>query len=128
MGRLVGIPHFLSEAAHAEEKADAASLRRARNQLPEDYDPLNDDEDDPIKLCCIEAAQRMHAQFDNRTIRRTINSTNWENKPLINLPKCHTTTVNIQLSEREMSRIKVLADRVKERYVVYQNPLQLLAH
>ena len=35
MGRLCGIPHFLSEEAYAEEKLDDKVLRRAKKELAE---------------------------------------------------------------------------------------------
>ena len=83
--------------------------------LGEDYDPFNDDDDDLIKVCCVAASRRMHGQFDNRIIRRTTTSKNWEGKPLVDLPPCHTTLCVVKLSPHEMEIINYLDERVKER-------------
>ncbi|KAJ3494060.1 hypothetical protein NLJ89_g10889 [Agrocybe chaxingu] len=115
MGRLVGIAHFLTEKALLEEKQDTADLRRAKRDLPSDYDPLNNSEDnDPIKLAQVKAALRIQSQFEDRVIRRTIDSKNWAGEPLVKLPPCHTITVLLDLTDRELDILRVLSDRVRD--------------
>lgn len=99
MGRLVGIPHFSTEKALDEEKADAAELCQARAALGEDYDPLtiNDDEANPIRDCQVAIARRMQVQFEKCILRRTIDSRNWEGRPLIDLLACHEHTILLSL-------------------------------
>jgi TATA-binding protein-associated factor len=114
MGRLTGVPHFFTEDAHQEEKNDAANLRRAKKELSDDYDPINDDDDDPIKLCQVSIAQRMQAQFQGRIIRRTIDSKDWEGRLLLNLPPYKAIHVILNLTEREMAVISAKAEAVKD--------------
>ncbi|KAJ3497670.1 hypothetical protein NLJ89_g10318 [Agrocybe chaxingu] len=113
MGRLVGIRHFLSEKAFVEEKQDTADLRRAKRELPPDYDPLMG-EDDPIKLAQVKISLRLQSQFEDRVLRRTIDSKNWAGEPLIKLPPCTTVTVFLDLTPRELAILNVLSERVKD--------------
>lgn len=115
MGRLIRIPHFLDEKAYAEEKQDTADLRKAKANLPEDYRPLNADDDDPIRICQIQAAERMHGQFDNRVIRRSLDSLNWKKKPLVQLPPCHVFIVLLDLAEWESEIIEYLAEQAEAK-------------
>jgi hypothetical protein len=115
IGRLVGIPYFSSERALDEEKADMAELRRVR---ADGYDPLNvNGDEDTIRDCQVTIALRMQGQFERRILRRTIESRNWEGKPLIDLPACyeHTVLLSLQPSEREIH--DVLVEQMRERCV-----------
>ena len=114
MGRLVQVPFFLTERSIDEEKQDMALLRRTRNSLPPGYDPLNDDDDDPIKTCYTTIARRMQDQFDGRIIRRTVASVDWEGKPLIKLKPYKTIMVKLQLEDREMEIMDYLAAKVRK--------------
>ncbi|TFK59812.1 hypothetical protein BDN72DRAFT_780239 [Pluteus cervinus] len=127
MGRLSGIAHFFSEAALEEEKLDATNLRKAKSMLGEDYDPFNDDDDDLIKMCCVSASRRMHSQFDNRIIRRTTTSKDWEGKPLVDLPPCHTTLCVVKLTPHEMAIINYLDERVKESASASNSVLKIMS-
>jgi hypothetical protein len=111
MGRLVGLRHFLSEDALAEEKADASKIRRAKGGDAEDG-PLEDDS--PISYQIV-VAQRMQRQFEGRVIRRTIDSVDWKKEPLISLPPYKEVMIIVTPTPREMEIIEELADRVKER-------------
>lgn len=106
MGRLVGIRHFLTQAALNEERADITELRRAKASLGEDYDPLEilEDSEDPIGEAQTAIARRLQEQFEGRVLRRTIDSLNWKGRPLLNLPKLHDHTVLLTLQpfEREI--------------------------
>lgn len=118
MGRLTGIPHFLHEGAWEEEKEDMRSLRRARKELPDDYDPLEENEQDPIKLCQVVIAQRMQQQSQGHILRRTLDSLNWKGKPLVRLPKCKTAYAYLDLTPRELKIITASGQSLKERYEI----------
>ncbi|TFK62822.1 hypothetical protein BDN72DRAFT_776663 [Pluteus cervinus] len=109
MGRLVGIPHFLSDEALAEEKADLTSIRRAKSTLTD-----NADDDAAVTLCCKEISARMQKQFENRMLRRTAGSLSWEGKPLLSLPPCYMITVPLNLCDWELKILRDLADQVAE--------------
>lgn|ERR1700735_4088127 len=111
MGRLVGLEHFFSEVAFAEERTDASDIRRARGFASEE------DEDDAVQLCQKQIAQRMQQRFQGHMLRRTTGSLDWKGQPLITLPPYKELAVIVKPTEREMSIISELADRVKERYV-----------
>ena len=116
MGRLVGVPHFFTPDAHQEEKTDAARLRKAKKEMPEDYNPLEDDgEDDPVKACQVLIAQRMQGQFQGRVIRRTIDSKDWEGRMLLNLPPYRAQHAILDLTPREMAIISAKAEAVKDQ-------------
>jgi hypothetical protein len=133
MGRLCGIAHFLSQAAYAEEKQDAADLRRAKAEvletaedaeaeleLPnEGYDDDNDNDDraameNPLRLCQVAISVRHQSQFKGRIIRRTINSRDYKGTPILPLPECETILGVVELTEREKKIITVLSDDIRE--------------
>ena len=125
IGRLVGIPFFFSLKALDEEKADMAELRKAKASLGED-DPLNIDED-LIGQMQVKIALKIQGQFERRILRRTIESTNWEGKQLIDLPPCHHHIVLLKLQPFEREIHTQLAEQMREEYVIqFQNLLQLL--
>jgi hypothetical protein len=129
MGRLVGIPHFLSENAYEEEKRDVANVRRAKKEQAEDFDPLQDDyENDSVKGQQILAATRMQSQFENRILRRTIDSKDWQGKLLLNLPPCKSIYAVLTLTEREMSIILELGEAAKERYAANLYLISILVY
>jgi TATA-binding protein-associated factor len=110
MGRLVGLEYFFSEEAFAQEKTDAKDIRRARSSASEG------DEDDEVQDCQRLIAQRIQQRFQGHMLRRTTGSLDWKQQPLINLPPYQEQAVVVKPTEREMSIISELADRVKERY------------
>jgi len=78
MGRLIGIPYFLSSEAHGNEKAEAAVLRKAKRevsgmQMDKDFTSKN-----PV-ICRIHinASLRMQRQFEGYIIWRTTQSIDW---------------------------------------------------
>jgi hypothetical protein len=117
MGRLVGLPYFLSEEAFVEEKADSSNIRRAKTEAG--CDVL---EGDPTIGCQMVIAQRMQRQFEGRILRRTIDSKNWKGERIIQIPPYEEMMVIVKLTTREMEIITELADSVKERLVVYLFP------
>ncbi|KAF8054096.1 P-loop containing nucleoside triphosphate hydrolase protein [Lyophyllum atratum] len=110
MGRLIGLPHFHSDTALKEERADVSTLRRVKGNNSEDLDEAND----AIKACQLEIAQRLQAQFEGRILRRTINSLNWQRNPLISIPPYEEFLVVVQLTDEEIAIITDLADATKE--------------
>ncbi|KAF9470036.1 hypothetical protein BDN70DRAFT_902436, partial [Pholiota conissans] len=114
MGRLTGIAHFLTLAAYEEEKEDIRTLRRARKEIPDDYDPLDENDQDPIKLCQVIIAQRMQRQTSGHVLRRTIDSKNWRGKALVPLPPCETIYCYLDLTPRELTIITANGQSLKE--------------
>ncbi|CAA7271229.1 unnamed protein product [Cyclocybe aegerita] len=115
MARLAGIGHFFNKAAQIEERNDLADFRRAKKEAGEDYDPLNDSDEDPVRRAHVAAAQRMQAQFEGRVLRRTADSLDWQGRTLLNLPPYHTHFVMLDLTPRELDCIEELADEAKEK-------------
>ncbi|KAH6908973.1 hypothetical protein BKA70DRAFT_1479770 [Coprinopsis sp. MPI-PUGE-AT-0042] len=98
MGRMVGIPHFLSAAAVADEKSDAKELRKAKL---EDGGVDEDDEESALSTLRVAISRRMQEQFGDFIIQRTANSPG-PNGPLIALPECIVIDCNMDLTEREL--------------------------
>ncbi|KDR69536.1 hypothetical protein GALMADRAFT_77269, partial [Galerina marginata CBS 339.88] len=121
IARLVGVPYFLTEKALEEERTDMARVRRARATLPPDYDPLNDDDDDPIKSIGTTIAQRMQVQFDDRMIRRTRDSLDWEGKNLLKLKPYETIMMKLTLEDRELEILDRLAAKVRRTSISVSN-------
>lgn len=111
MGRLVGLPYFLSEDAYDEEKTDARNIRKAKGGDFED----GAFETDPSKEVQMFISQRMQYQFDGSILRRTLNSLKWNGEPLIVLPPYDEIMLVVKLMDWEMEIITELADRIKER-------------
>jgi len=114
MGRLIHVPFFLTKCSIDEEKQDMASIRRTRGSLPAGYDPLNDDDDDPIKKCYTTIARRMQDQFEGRILRRTVISADWEGNPLLKLKPYHTIMVKLRLGDCELEILDHLAAKVRK--------------
>jgi SNF2 family DNA or RNA helicase len=119
MGRLVGVPHFLTQEALDEEKADLSSLRRAKTGDSEDAVAGSDND---ILECQMAIAHRMQKQFMGRILRRTTDSKDWEGKPLISIPPHEEIRIIVKPTEREMDIISELSDDVKDRYAIF-NPV-----
>jgi hypothetical protein len=116
MGRLIGLPHFQSKQAFAEEKQDIIELRKARGELSQNYDPLNPDEDDPIKERQVKIAERMQQQFEKRIIRRTIDSVDWTGAALNPLPPRYIGIVLLDLADSwDIKIIDYLPGQVKAK-------------
>lgn len=118
MGRLTGIPHFLSPAAYEEEKEDTRLLRRVKKDRPDDFDPMQENDQDPIKLCQVVIAQRMQQQPQGHILRRKVGSKDWEGAVLVPLPPCETIYAYLDLTPRELKIITKNGQTLKERYVI----------
>jgi len=116
MGRLVGIPHFLTAKAIEEERLDQGELRKSKVSLDEDDNPLDIDqnEDNPFRQTQAAIARRIQGQFEQRILRRTVNSKNWEGEALISLPKCHEHITVLHLQQFELDIHQKLAAKLRE--------------
>lgn len=117
MGRMTGILHFLTQYAWEEEKEDTRALRRARKEAPDNYDPLEDSDDDPVKACQVAIAQRMQKQTAGHLLCRTVNSKDWQGNPLVSLPPCKIVHVTLDLTPRELEIITSSGQALKEKSV-----------
>lgn len=115
MGRLVGLPYFFSQEAFGQERTDSSDIRRARSSASA-ADVSSGDEE--VQACQRLIAQRIQQQLDGHMLRRTTGSLNWKQEILINLPPYKEIAVVVKPTEREMTIISELADRVKERYIL----------
>lgn len=115
MGRLIGIPYFLSRQAHDDEKADAAKLRKAKKEASEMDDDEFPSHNNDIRRIHVNASLRMQKQFGGQIIRRTTQSVDWEGRNLLDLPPIKRIKAVVQLTEREMSIINKLAESAKEK-------------
>lgn len=108
MGRLAGIPYFLSQDAFDSEKNDLSLSRAAkRGAVDEDAAEL------AARACYVDAAQRMQAYFKDRILRRGVSSLDWLGQPLVSLPPCIHIFLVVKPTAREMAIITELADRIK---------------
>jgi TATA-binding protein-associated factor len=116
MGRLVGIEHFFTQTSYDEERADTAELRRAKAALADDYDPMDIDEnsEDPIRETQVSISLRLQGQFEQRVIRRTINSKDWEGNELLTLPPLHEHRVLLTLQPFEQEIHEQISQRLQE--------------
>jgi hypothetical protein len=120
MGRLVGIPHFFSEQAFIEEKEDAVAQRKARKVLLKEKMYLKDDspETRALRLLSVGVSLRMQKQFEGRVIRQTIDSKDWKEELLLNLPPYRQISGILTFTQRESKIIQQLAELAKDRYFV----------
>ena len=119
MGRLTGISHFLTEYAWQEEKEDMRALRRARKESPDDHDPLEDNDEHPVKQCQLKIAERMKKQSAGHLLRRTVDSKDWKGNPLVTLPPCKIIHVTLDLTPRELEIITSNGQALKEKCASY---------
>lgn len=123
MGRLTGIPFFLTSAAYEEEKEDTRTLRRAREgkSLSADDDAVEENVQGRVKVLQVAIAQRMHRQSEGQILRRTAESLDWEGNTLVPLPPCETIHAYLDLTPRELKIITANGQSLKERSVVEPN-------
>jgi TATA-binding protein-associated factor len=106
MGRLVGVPHFFTEAAFMEERDDGTAMRRAKKM---------DDDGHSLKVTQVEAVRRMHMHFAGFLLRRTTDSLNWKGLTLLDLPRHEDIVGVLELTQRERDIIDQRAQAAKER-------------
>ncbi|KAF9455565.1 P-loop containing nucleoside triphosphate hydrolase protein [Collybia nuda] len=111
IGRIIGIPHFLTAQAFEQEKNDISFLRQAKKAVED----VTDGEDmSELTLRQMTIAQRMQTEFEGRVLRRTTDSKDWKGKVLIPLPPSKELRLVVKLTDREMDIISKLADDVSE--------------
>ncbi|KXN81812.1 Chromatin-remodeling complex ATPase chain isw-1 [Leucoagaricus sp. SymC.cos] len=104
MGRLVGIPHFLSEVAWVEEKNDASRLRKAKKL---------DDDGDAVQAENLQVVRRLQNHCIGHFLRRTTGSVDWQGRVLIPLPEYKEIIGVINLTERETKIIEQRSQSAK---------------
>lgn len=104
MGRLVGTPHFFTEAAFSQEKDDTSSVRNAQKL----------DDDGESKLAAqVQAVKRLQGHLTGHFLRRTTESLDSQNKPLLSLPPYEEILGIVTLTKREMDIIQTRAAAAK---------------
>ena len=130
MARILGIPHFLTDASVEEEKADAANLRRVKKAITAEQKEymaevnqaklaggVDSDSEDPgrfVRIEQIKAVQRMQGQYDGRIIRRTADSKDYDGKVVIDIPPYQRIAGLLKLTDREMANIQDIAEKAKD--------------
>lgn len=107
MGRLLGIPSFLTTESMEDVRKDASDLRKAKKL---------DDDGDAFRRVQIAAVKRIQNQFLGHILRRTTNSRNWKGKSLLKIPPYKEIIGVLTLTEREM---EILAQRAKDAKAKY---------
>ncbi|KAG6871948.1 hypothetical protein C0995_014639 [Termitomyces sp. Mi166 len=102
MLRLAGLPHFFTDACMAEEKEDAAALRRAK-KMDDDGVSANEEQ--------IRAVKRLQAQSRGRFLRRTTESLDCQGKPLVPLPPLVEVSGILKITPEE----KAIMDKCNEQ-------------
>jgi len=115
MGRLIGVPYFLSPQARDDEKEDAAKLRKAKKEALEMGNDEPPSDNSLVRRTHVNASLRMQKQFEGHIIRRTTQSVDWRGKNLLDLPPIKRIKAVVNLTEREMSIINKLAESAKEK-------------
>ncbi|THV02122.1 hypothetical protein K435DRAFT_853107 [Dendrothele bispora CBS 962.96] len=104
LGRILGIPYFLSRQSIEEGKEYDRNVRKARKL---DNDGLE------LHKTQIRAVSQMQAVFSGHFIRRTQDSKNWLGNKLLDLPPYETIVGVINLTEREKQIMQVRAEEAK---------------
>ncbi|KAG5649443.1 hypothetical protein H0H81_003855 [Sphagnurus paluster] len=99
MGRLIGIPHFLSEDALHEERADTTAIRKAKGF------EVDDGEGEELRQVQSEMALHMQKKFQGRIISRKSSSKDWKGEALITLPGYDDVLLVVNPTAREMEII-----------------------
>ncbi|THU90177.1 hypothetical protein K435DRAFT_864524 [Dendrothele bispora CBS 962.96] len=108
LGRLLGIPYFVSQQSVEDAKDDAALLRQAKKK---------DDDGHEIRCVQIESVQNLQTHFSSHILRRTIDSRNWRGKSLLDLPPHKEIITVVDLTDRERCILDKQAEIVKETIV-----------
>ncbi|PPQ93015.1 hypothetical protein CVT25_006099 [Psilocybe cyanescens] len=111
MGRIVGIPYFLSQEATENEKSDLKELRQLKRCMDDETKEM---ESEAMMDFTKRTGQKMQMLFKDRILRRTTSSKDWRNQPLIDLPPYIDTPVILKVTEREMDIIREKADKMKK--------------
>lgn len=104
MGRLVGIPHFFTEDSYSQEKEDTAAFRKARSL---------DDDGESLLAEQVQAVKRLQGHLKGNLLRRTTDSLDYNNNPLLPLPPYKEILGVVTLTERETGIIQDRAAAAK---------------
>lgn len=116
MGRLVGIPHFMSTQAWHEQLSDTNNLRRARQDREDSAEAIPPDQD-PVRSLQVTISERMQSKFEGRVIRRTAQSLDADGTPLITLPPLSIIHGVLKLSQRELEILESITLESLSEYV-----------
>jgi hypothetical protein len=108
MGRLIGVPYFLTEESHRQDADDRGDIRRAKKL---------DDDGRSHRTTQISAVRRMQTHFLGSILRRTTSSLNWEGKALIDIPPYVDVVGVLDLTQRETDILHERQEAVKARLV-----------
>jgi TATA-binding protein-associated factor len=97
---MVGIPHFRTQTHLDQLAQDAASVRKAKQEMSSSGP--GDSNANPVVALQVQASVRMQGEFMGRLIRRKATSLDFEQKPLLNLPPCDVVDVTLQLQPWEL--------------------------
>lgn len=106
MGRLVGVPHFFTEDALSQEKEDTASVRRAKKL---------DDDGETLLAEQVQAVRRLQSHLKGNFLRRTTESLDNHNQPLLPLPPHQDILGMVTLTDRETKIIQERAAAAKAK-------------
>jgi TATA-binding protein-associated factor len=106
MGRLIGVPYFLTDESVVQEAEDKAAVRKAKAM---------EDDGLSLKVTQIELVRRMQSHFVGCILRRTHESVTWDGKPLLDLPPCLDINGILTLTQREMKILNERAEAAKAR-------------
>ncbi|KIK51761.1 hypothetical protein GYMLUDRAFT_251819 [Collybiopsis luxurians FD-317 M1] len=102
MARLLGIPHFLSDASVEEARQDSSDLRKAKKL---------DDDGLSVQKVQITSVRRIQKQFHGHVVRRTTDSKDWKGERLLNLPPHKDIIGILTLTDRES---EILVQRAED--------------
>jgi TATA-binding protein-associated factor len=108
MGRLTGIPYFLTEASHTEEKDDETAIRKAKKL---------DDDGETALAEQLAAVKRRQTQMEGRFLRRSTDSLDYNGSVLVPLPPYKEILGVVKLTERETDIIQERAAAAKAQSV-----------
>ncbi|KAG5634213.1 hypothetical protein H0H81_002857 [Sphagnurus paluster] len=113
MGRLIGIPHFLSEDALHEERADMTAIQKAKGF------EVDDGEGEELRQVQSEIVLRMQKKFQGRIISRKSSSKDSKGEALITLPRYDDVLLVVNPTAREMEIITEHANNTKESAALF---------
>ncbi|KAF5366181.1 hypothetical protein D9758_005658 [Tetrapyrgos nigripes] len=108
LGRLVGIPHFFSDAALEEMKTDASDVRKAKKF---------DDDGAILHRVLVKAVRQIQRDYGKCLLRRTTDSKNHLGQTLLDLPPHKDIMGNVELTDREKKIINRLAEEAKANVI-----------
>jgi hypothetical protein len=110
LGRLIGVPYFLTEESYLQDAEDKSDIRRARSLRL-------DDDGRSLRTVQVSAVRRMQAHFFGSILRRTTTSLDWEGKVLIDIPPYVDLIGVLDLTKREMDILQERQEAAKARLV-----------